>query len=249
MIKILIIEDENKARKAIENIIKKNIKDVEILGKADNVESGLAHIIQFKPDIVLLDINLGNGTGFDILKQLPKINFKLIFLTAYQEYAIKAFKFSALDYILKPFDPYELITAIEKAKIEILDHNNSLKIETFLANFENIKNEVKKIVLKTHDSIHVVNIQSIIRCESDSNYTNFFLNDNKKILVTNTLKEYDEMLSPYNFMRVHQSHLINLNYISRYDKKDGGCIVMSDKSNIPVSTRKKQQLMDLFENL
>ena len=144
MIKILIIEDENKARKAIENIIKNNIKDVEILGKADNVESGLASIIHFKPDIVLLDINLGKGTGFDILKRLSQINFKLIFLTAYQEYAIKAFKFNAIDYILKPFDPCELISAIEKAKTEIYDKNCSLKVEAFLSNFENIMAEIQK---------------------------------------------------------------------------------------------------------
>jgi two-component system LytT family response regulator len=249
MTKILIIEDENKARKAIVNIIKSNIKDVEILDKAEDVQSGLSAIILEKPDIVLLDINLGNGSGFDILKQLPKINFKLIFLTAYQEYAIKAIKFSALDYILKPFDPYELISAIERAKTEIVDQNNSLKIETFLANFENIKKEIKKIVLKTSDSIHIVNVQNIIRCEADNNYTNFHLNDNKKILVTNTLKEYEEMLSPYNFMRVHQSHLINVNYISRFDKKDGGYVVMSDKSNIPVSSRKRQILLDMFDKM
>ncbi len=249
MIKIIIIDDEARARSAIEKIIVTNVKDVEIVDKADNVENGLNSILRNKPQIVLLDINLPDGTGFDLLRQLPKVDFKLIFITAHEEYAIKAIKFSALDYIVKPIDIGELVTAIENAKNEIVDANNNLKIEAFLANFENIKNDIKKIVLKTADSIHLVNVQNIIRCEADNNYTNFYINDNKKIFVSNTLKEYEEMLTPYNFFRVHQSHLINLNYISKFDKKDGGYLVMTDKSQIPVSARKRHLLLELFDRL
>jgi len=249
MVKIIIIDDESRARSAIENIILSNLKDVEIVDRGEDVKSGLAAILKHKPDIVLLDINLPDGTGFDILRQLPKIDFKLIFITAHEEYAVKAIKFSALDYIVKPIDVTELIASVERAKNDVIDENNNLKIEAFLANFENIKNDVKKIVLKTSDSIHLVNVQNVIRCEADNNYTNFYLNDNKKILVSNTLKEYEDLLAPYNFFRVHQSHLINLNYISKFDKKDGGSLVMTDKSQIPVSARKRHLLLELFDRL
>jgi len=249
MIKIIIIDDESRARIAIENIILSNLKDVEIVDRAEDVKSGLNSILKHKPNIVLLDINLPDGTGFDILRQIPKIDFKLIFITAHEEYAVKAIKFSALDYIVKPIDVSELIAAVERARNEVIDESNNLKIEAFLTNFENIKNEVKKIVLKTSDSIHLVNIQNIIRCEADNNYTHFYLNDNKKILVSNTLKEYEELLGQYNFFRVHQSHLINLNYIAKFDKKDGGSLVMTDKSQIPVSARKRHLLLEFFDRL
>ncbi len=247
MRKIVIIDDENKARNTIENIILSGVKDVVIVEKADGVQTGLISILKHKPDIVIMDINLGNGTGFHILKELTSIDFKLIFITAYHEYAIKAFKFSALDYLLKPVDPFELIATVEKAKSELAIKDNAMKIEAFFANFENIKNEVKKIVLKTTESIHLINVQDIIRCESDNNYTKFFLKDNKKLLVSNTLKDYEEILSEYNFARVHQSHLVNLNYVTRLDKRDGFTLIMLDNSQIPVSARKRNQLLEIFD--
>lgn len=248
MIKTIIIDDEPRARDTIADILELYCKNVNVIAQAEDVKSGIKTISQNKPDVVLLDIKMPDGTGFDLLKQLDVIDFKVIFITAYEEYAIKAFKFSALDYILKPIDPDELIKAIEKAEQSFHQENTKLKLDAFYSNIENISKEVKKIVLKTFDSIHLVNVQDIIRCEADRNYTQFFFNDGEKLLVSKTLKEFDEILNEYGFFRAHQSHLVNMAYVKRYEKKGGGYLVMKDNSSITVSFRKKEQLLKLFKN-
>jgi two-component system, LytTR family, response regulator len=245
----VIIDDEKKARETIRSIIELYCPDVDLIGEADSVKTGIELINTQKPEIVFLDINLNDGSGFDLLKKVNSINFKTIFITAYEDHALKAFKFSALDYILKPVDPDDLTAAVEKAKSFQQHDNMNLKLETFISNMENITRDIKKIVLKTSDSIHVVNINEIVRCEADGNYTVFMLAGGKKILVSNTLKEYDEMLSPFQFFRVHQSHLVNIDFISSFEKKDGGYLVMKDKSIVPVSIRKKEPLLRLLEKI
>jgi two-component system, LytTR family, response regulator len=245
----LIIDDEKKARETIHSIIQMYCEDIVIVGEAAGVEAGVELINSMKPELVFLDINLSDGNGFDLLKKIKNINFKTIFITAYEDHAIKAFKFSALDYILKPVNPDELIAAVAKAKSFLEKDTINLKFETFISNMENISREIKKIVLKTSDSIHVINVNEIIRCEADRNYTIFMLVSGKKILVSNTLKEYDEMLSNYQFFRAHQSHLVNINHISSYEKKEGGYLIMRDKSIVPVSVRKKETLMSLLEKI
>lgn len=185
-----------------------------------------------------------DGTGFDVLSFLKKFQFKVIFVTAHHEYAIKAIKFSAFDYILKPVNPLELKVAIKRVIND--NDNNKIKMDAFIHNLENQKKDDKKIVLKTSDSIYLIGIQDIVRCEADNNYTSFFLNNGERIVISKGLKEYDEMLSGYGFFRVHQSHLINVRCISRFDKKEGGFIVLSDKTQIPVSQRKKQKLLEMF---
>jgi two-component system, LytTR family, response regulator len=245
----LIVDDEKKARETIRSIIQLYCSEIKIVGEADSVSSGIELIKKEKPDLIFLDINLNDGSGFDLLKQFNPITFKTIFITAYQEHALKAFRFSALDYILKPVNPDELIAAVEKAKNFQIKEDINVKFESFITNMENISREVKKIVLKTSDSIYVVNVNEIVRCEADGNYTSFFLSNGKKILVSNTLKEYDDMLSPYNFFRAHQSHLVNIDYISSYEKKEGGYLIMKDKSEVPVSTRKKEPLLRLLEKI
>jgi two-component system LytT family response regulator len=213
------------------------------------VKSAAGLIAKERPDLIFLDINLGDGSGFDLLKDIQPVQFKTIFITAYSDHAIRAFRFSALDYILKPVNPEELIAAVEKARSFQEKDSLSLKFETFVSNMENITREIKKIVLKTSDSIHVINVNEIVRCEADRNYTVFMLTSGKKILVSNTLKEYDEMLSSYQFFRAHQSHLVNINHISSYEKKEGGYLVMKDKSSVPVSVRKKETLLSLLEKI
>lgn len=245
----LIIDDETKARETIRSIIQLYCEDIVIAGEADSIKSGIELISREKPELVFLDINLKDGSGFDLLKKIPNISFKTIFITAYEDHALKAFKFSALDYILKPIHPDELIAAVNKAKSFHVKDNISLKFEAFISNMENITREVKKIVLKTSDSIHVINVNEIIRCEADRNYTVFMLVNGKKILVSNTLKEYDELLSNYQFFRAHQSHLVNVNHISSYEKKEGGYLIMKDKSMVPVSVRKKETLLSLLEKI
>lgn len=249
MLKLIIIEDEVHVRNSLEKIIQNYCTDIEIIEKCDSVSSGLLAIYKNNPDIVFLDINLPDGSGFDILSKLSTISFKLIFITAYQEFAIKAIKFCALDYILKPFDISEIVEAVNKAKVKINEELNLVQVQTLLSNFSTQKTDIKKIILKTNESIHVIDIQNIIRCEADNNYTNFYLKDNKKLLVSNTLKDYEVMLSDFKFIRVHQSHLINLNFVVRLDKREGFTLVMSDNSHIPVSARKRNLLLEIFDNL
>lgn len=245
MISIAVIDDESKARETIINILALSTEIPKIIGEADSVEAGFELITRHHPDLVLLDINLIDGTGFDLLKKFDNINFKVIFITAHEEHAIKAFKFSALDYILKPITAGELLNAVEKAAALKQNEETELKLSTFLSNLD----KIKKIVLKTAESIHIVNVKNIIRCEADINYTTFYLDNGQKLLVSKTLKEFDEMLDSSGFYRTHQSHLVNLDHILRYEKLEGGHLVMNDDSIVPVSSRKKDELFKLFEKM
>lgn len=249
MIKAIIIDDEQKSRETIAAVLKLHCKDVSVIAQAGDVKSGLDAIAQYPPDLILLDVKMPDGTGFDLLQQLDAISFKIIFITAFEEYAVKAFKFSALDYILKPVDPNELASAIAKAEHALEKEKLSLQLNAFMANINNMAREVKKIVLKTTDNIYVINVQDIIRCEADRNYTDFYLNGGKKLMVSVTLKEYDDLLKHYGFFRVHQSHLVNLNYIDRYEKGGGGSVIMKDGAAIAVSFRKKDQLLKFLDKL
>jgi two-component system LytT family response regulator len=244
MISLIIVDDEPKARSTIRDILNLGPVKFNILGEAADVHSAYELILQKKPDLVLLDINLPDGTGFDLLKKFEKIDFRIIFITAHEEYAVRAFRFSAMDYILKPIAASDLLQAVGKAGEVIKNEKTEEKFKAFLANLERIN----KIVLRTAESIHIISISDIVRCESDVNYTRFHLTGGEKLLVSRTLKEYDEMLCPSGFFRTHQSHLVNLDHIRRYDKAEGGHLIMDDDSWVPVSSRKKEQLFRLFEN-
>jgi len=245
MISVVVIDDEQKARETIINILALSNTNLNVVGEADDVNSAYDLINKKHPDLVLLDINLPDGTGFDLIKMFSRINFKVVFITAHEEYAIKAFKFTALDYILKPITAGDLLQAVEKANESINKEENELKINTFLSNLE----KIKKIVLKTSESIHIVRIKNIIRCEADVNYTTFYLDNDEKLLVSKTLKEYAELLDSSGFFRTHQSHLVNHDHILRYDKTEGGHLVMDDESIVPVASRKKDELFKLFERM
>jgi len=249
IIKTLVIDDEDKLRKMLIDTLKRYCKDIEIVGEAENVTKGVEIIRQLSPDLVFLDINMPDGTGFDLLSQVKGIDFKLIFVTAYEEYAVKAIKFSALDYILKPIDFDEVILAVEKARNIINQEVYNTKLDSLLTNIESPTKENKKIALNTSSNIYIVNVADIIRCESDKNYTTFYLDTGKKLIVSRTIKEFDELLSGYDFFRSHKSHLVNIAYIKQYEKRDGGYIVLKDDSTVPVSLRKKDQLIKLFESL
>ncbi len=249
MIKTVIIDDERNAREAIRQMVDKFFSEITIVGIADDVKSGAEIIKQLKPDLVLLDIKLPDGTGFDILNEFNEINFFTIFITAYNKHAVKAFKFSALDYLLKPIDIDEFKLAIDKVIKAKEDQNTKKKLDIFLENIHNISKEVKKIVLKTSDSIHLVQVNEILRCQSEGNYTKFFFTNKSPILVSKNIKEYYEMLKDYQFFRPHQSHIVNINYIKRYHKADGGSLIMQDDSSVPVSTRKRDDLMKIFDSI
>jgi len=244
MKKVLVIDDEKPTRDFIKRLIDSYHFDVEVFTDGENVATGVEAIHRLQPDLVILDIQMPDGNGFDVLKSIPVKNFEVIFITAFQEYAIQAIKFSALDYILKPIDSEELKQAIdsalntitkkiEESQLNVLQHNMQL-------------NAKRKLVLKTQESVHVVEIDDIIRCESDKNYTLFFFNNSKKILVSKTLKDFDVLLSGLTFFRAQQSHLINLNYVERYDRHDG-TIMMKVGSAIPLALARKEQFFEILD--
>ena len=249
MIRTVIIDDEIKARETIKSMLATYCQDVEVVAMADSVSEGIKVLEKVTPELVFLDIKMGDGTGFDLLRQVKDLNFFLVFITAFEEFAIRAIKFSALDYILKPLDPDELVTAVSKAKHAIQKENMAMRLDALFENLDLLNNNNKKIVLKTTNSVHLVNLSDIIRCESEKNYTHFYTIDGEQITVSKTLKEFNELLDDFSFYRVHQSHLINLTHVKRYEKQEGGYLVMDDESKIPVSFRRKEDLMKVFKSL
>ena len=247
MKKALIIDDENRTRDLIAKMINSFGLDLEAIPAGENVKSGIEAINEIKPDIVFLDIQMPDGTGFDVLKSVQNKNFEVIFITAHEEFAIKAIKFSALDYILKPVDPTELRTAVERALTSLDSKKEESQFEALQNNIQT--NQKRRLVLKTQESVHVVELDQIIRCEADRNYTSFFLTEGRKILVSKTLKEYETLLSGHSFLRVQQSHLVNLDYVDRYDKGNGGSVVMKDGSEVPLSPAKREIFFKILENM
>lgn len=247
MIKALIIDDENRTRDLIAKLIDSFGFDIIAFPVGENVQSGIKAIEEIKPDIVFLDIQMPDGTGFDVLKAINHKNFEVIFITAHEEFAIKAIKFSALDYLLKPIDPEELKAAVEKAIKAVDDKKEESQFEALHYNIQ--ANQKRRLVLKTQESVYVVELDEIIRCEADRNYTSFFLTGGKKILVSKTLKEYETLLTSHNFLRVQQSHLVNLDYVDRYDKGNGGSVVMKDGSEVPLSPAKREIFFKIIEKL
>ncbi len=243
MIRGIIIDDEPDSRNTISNILRQYCNNITITGEAGSVGEGLTLIAGEKPDVVFLDIQMNDGTGFDLLEQLKEIDFQIIFVTAYDQYALRAIKFSALDYILKPVDPQQLIEAVEKIRLKPAAFEEvTQKLNILLRN----KNGFERITLPTLDGFNFVDIKDIIRCEAESNYTRFYLNTGKKVLVTRTLKEFEEYLTPLNFFRVHQSHLVNLKYVDQYIKGDGGSVIMIDGAEVEVSRRRKDAFLKMI---
>ena len=243
----VFIDDENKTKEFIKRLLISFGHNFDIYTDGSNVESGISAINKIKPDLVFLDIQMPDGNGFDVLKWVKYKEFEIVFITAYQEYAIQAIKFSALAYILKPIDVEELEDAVDKALTTLQKKKNEVQFNALANNIE--RSEKKKLVLKTQESVYVLELKEIIRCEADKNYTSFYLESGKRILVSKTLKEYDLLLSGHSFFRVQQSHLVNLDHINRYDKADGGAVIMKDGSSVPLSPAKKEQFFQILENL
>jgi len=240
MIRAIIIDDEQESRNTLQNMLDSFCENVLVEGKADCVEKGLELIQRVKPELVFLDIHMPDGTGFDLLQKFEEVDFRVIFVTAFDQYALKAIKFSAIDYLLKPIEPQQLIDAVEKVKEEKSDYGLiSKQISTLFRN----KNGFERITLPTFEGLRFIVLKDIIRCEADNNYTNFYLSSGEKVLVTRTLKEYDETLSGLDFIRVHQSHLVNSKYIERYIKGEGGSVIMTDGSHVEVSRRRKEEFL------
>ena len=248
MIKTIIIDDNKDIRDFIENLINEHFPTLEICATADNVIDGTKIIKQYKPELVLLDIELKDGTGFDILQNLESYTFKLIFITAFNNFAIKAIKFSALDYILKPINELEFITGIKNALQEIENSQLETQITNLFEHYEK-KTISKKIILRNSDNLHIINVNDIIYCQSDNSYTTFYINNADKILMSKSIKEYSDMLAEYGFFRSHQSFLVNLQHITRLCKHDGSYLILSNNKQVPVSTRQKAKLISILERL
>ena len=247
MLKAVVIEDEPKTREAITNIINRLCDDIEVVATGNDIKSGIDAIYSGRPDIVLIDVELADGNAFDILRHIFNIDFQIIFVTAHEGYALKAIKFNAFDYILKPFSVEELTTAVNNAAKEVNRKKSELYIESLLQSIDTREN--KRIVLKTADEIHLVNISDIINCEADSSYTHFYLKDGTQLTVSMHLKEYEELLKEYHFFRVHHSHLVNLNEVRKFHKTNNAWVLMCNGRKIPVSSRKKELLLKKFNSL
>lgn len=249
MIKAIIVDDELGARESLSKMIEKNCKQIEIVAKADSMLSAFEAITNKEPDLVFLDIEMPNGNAFDLLEKFKNINFNIIFTTAYDHYAIKAIKFSAVDYILKPIDPEELVSAVKRFE-ERIGQKNSLdkQFKTLLSNVRP-ENKLKKVGIPDGDGLIFINLSDIIRCDSDGNYTFFILTNGKKIIASRTLGEYEQMFADDNFFRIHRSHLVNLEHVKKYIKGEGGYVVMTDNSQVEVSRRNKTDFLEKLSHL
>jgi two-component system LytT family response regulator len=236
MIKALIIDDESKAINLLKVTLEKAFPGQFDIETAQGSEAGLAALCEFKPDLLFLDIEMPAMSGFDLLASIPNVDFKVIFTTAYNQYAIRAIRYNALDYLLKPVNPIELIEAIDRfRKQKSQKEVYGQQLENFFSNKE------KSLAITTYDGVVFLEVDSIIRCEADLNYTKFILTENKTFLSSKTLKEYEDLLAHHkNFLRVHRSHLVNLDFVLKF--KSEGCLVLKDQSIVPVSRRRKDEV-------
>jgi two-component system LytT family response regulator len=242
MFKAIIVDDENKGRRSLERLLELLKAPIEIIDTAANVSEAVHKIDSLKPNLVFMDIMLQKGTGFDVLEKISFKNFHLIFVTAFDQYALKAFRYSAIDYLTKPLDPDLLEESINR----LVESKPSDELSTKLEALKDNHKSLEKLALHDAQGIQLVKVNEVLFCKSSNNYTEFHLANQKPILVSRTLKEFDELLSGNGFFRVHQSYLINLNRVSQYLKQDGGYVKMEDGTLIGVSRRKKEELLKLF---
>jgi two-component system LytT family response regulator len=243
MYSAIIIDDELKSVNYLQGLIETHLPEIELKGSAHNLEDGIALIQKTQPKIVFLDIELHSTTGFNLLSQLEKINFLVIFTTAHEQYALKAIKFAALDFLLKPVDPDELRIAVNRAIEHYKEKTFDTNMNVFLENLRNA-NDHKKIAISTATTIIVLEIEKIIYLQSDGPYTKFTSKDNPEILSSKHLKEYEDLLTEFGFFRIHRSYLVNLSEIKQYSKSDGGYVIMSNGDRVDVSDKKKNELIN-----
>ena len=243
MLKAIIVDDEAASRETLSNYLTKYCPDVEISAMADSVKTGLLEIEKIQPDIVFLDVEMPFGNAFDLLEQVKEINFETVFVTAFSNYALKALNLSAAYYILKPIDIDELITAVEKIKISKEKKDISIHTKILIENIKTINGQLQKLVLPVLEGFEVVQVKDIIRCQANDNFTDFFFANGKRMLICRTLKFYEQILEEYGFMRVHKSHLINLQFVKKYRKGKTGQIIMIDDSELELSINKKDEFL------
>ena len=241
--KAVIIDDQSYIRENLKMLLHKFAPEVEILAEAVGVKSGLECLRSYQPELVFLDIEMADGTGFDLLSLVKERTFRVIFVTGHDGYAIRAFRAAAIDYLLKPIDPDDLVEAVAKAKFQKPIH----EIQVSEVIYAQLTEKVKQLVLSDSDNVYLVQLAEIVRCQSEDNYTRFFLSDGRILLISKTMKEFAELLEKSGFFRSHQSHLINLAFFDHLDKRDGGTIFLKDGSTVPLATRKKDLLLQALK--
>ncbi len=241
MVKAIVIDDNNEARKTLIQLIQLIDLEVAIVGEAQGVQEGIALIKLANPELVFLDIQMLDGTGFDLLDHIPNPSFHIIFTTAYSEFALKAFEYLAIDYLLKPISPKALVRAINKITTVVNFHTAREQLALLQQNLSDKKEQ--RIALSTQDGLICLDLDDIIRLSSDGGYTTFFVLNGDKITISKNIKTFDHLLPPDQFARPHQSHMVNLKYINKILKEDGGYIEMSDTSHVPISRRNKEAFL------
>lgn len=248
MIRCVIVEDEEMARNVLKSLLVQYCPDVMVCAEADDIVAGKNMIETFRPDLVFLDIEMPGGSGFKLLTSIENKDFEVVFITAYEQFAIKAIRHDALDYILKPIDPKELVAAVEKVKETKYKKTLKKQYDNLLKNLDPEQLVVRKISLSTADKIHLIDVDDIIRCESDNYYTIIFFKDGTSLMVSKTLKEIDQKLEEYDFVRTHKSHLVNMRCIMNFIK-DEMMVLLTDGVKVPVSKRKKEKILEVINSL
>lgn len=243
MYQTIIIDDDQLARRALRRILEQNFHEIEIVGEADSVANGLSLVNQVEPQLVFLDIEMPDGTGFSLLEKLTNINFKVVFTTSYSDYAITAFKYSAFDYIVKPVLIENVRSTINRIN-EIPVLREKQRVEVLKRNLNPGTDADQTIALPEINGFSIVKVHDIIRCEGERNYSRVFFANGTSILVSRTLLDFDNLLVPHGFFRIHRSHLINLKNVNRYLKTDGGMVEMKDKTQLPISPKFKDDFLN-----
>lgn len=245
--RILLIDNEKEVRALLRDMIHTVAPDAHELDEADGVAAGLQKINSFKPDVVFLDVEMGDGTGFDLMNKIPQPQFQLIFTTAHNQYAIQAFKCSAIDYLLKPVDFTELENSLHKAASAVSNNNLNKQLAVLMQQLNQKDTGDKQIVLKDSEASYFVKIGDILYCEADGSYTKFYLAGGNPIIISKNLSTYEELLGIYGFIRTHHSYLVNPKRIKVYDKTDGGSLILDTGHTVPISHRRKDYVMQLLE--
>lgn len=245
--KAVIIEDEERSKIVLQNLLENYCPDVEVVATADAVTTGVKAVNSHHPDILFLDVQINGGTGFDILEQLENPKVAVIFTTAYDQYALKAFKFSAIDYLLKPIDIDELKSAVGKVNMSGRQEEDQYKIQNLLSNIKNPA-EDPVLLVSTSEAVEFVRIRDIVRCEAQGAYTQLFLRDTRPVMVSKVIKEFEFLLQEYGFYRVHQSHLINLKEVRKYVKSEN-YLLMRDGAQIQLARSRKDEFFNVLHKV
>lgn len=248
MFTTLIVDDEAHARESLSKMLSLNYPEIQVLGTASSADEAYEKINKLNPDLLFLDVEMPNGTGFDLLTRFAKPTFKVVFVTGFDQYALNAIKFSALDYLLKPVNAKELKETVEKATHQLSTQNGLGDLKNLLSTLQNPRSRKNKLAIPTQQGLEMIEIQEIMRCEAANGYTIIHLRNDKPILSSRDLKTYQELLEDYDFFRIHDSHLVSHLHVQKVLNEDGGMVVMSNEAKLPIARRRKSDFLEWIKN-